>query len=439
MKHRGTTGLSLAALLAVAAPVHAQSIDLAPAKSRIDALLDKQMSSLLAIYRDLHSHPELAMQEVRTAEVLASNLQKLGFEVNRKVGVTGVVGVLRNGAGPTVMIRTELDALPMEEKTGLPFASKVKVGDSFVDHACGHDVHITWTIATAQALVALKDQWHGTVVLIGQPAEEALGGAKAMLADGLLTRFPKPDFGFAAHVSNLPAGAVLIKDGAMSAASDSYTITFQGRGAHGSMPSASIDPIVIGAHFVTDVQSVISREREAGTFGVVTVGAFQSGTVPNIIPDTAQLKVNLRSHDEATRGLLKDGVQRTAKAVAAMARAPEPAMTYLGGTGAVVNDSAMAKGASALLRPLLGPGVQYIPTNAAPGSASEDYSEFIAAGVPSLFFGIGGYDPKAIADYKAKGLPVPVNHSPLFAPDAEPAIRAATSAIVLSIIGGVKP
>ena len=439
MRRMISSALTLAALLATSAPVCAQTLDLNQAKRRIDALLDQQMPGLLATYRDLHSHPELAMQEVRTAEVLATNLQKLGFEVTRKVGVTGVVGVLRNGTGPTVLIRTELDALPMEEKTGLPYASKVKVGDSFVDHACGHDVHITWAIATAQALVALKDQWHGTIVLIGQPAEEVLSGARAMLDAGLLTRFPKPDFGFAAHVSNLPSGTVLIKDGPMSAASDSYTITFQGRGAHGSMPSASIDPVVIGAHFVTDVQSVISREREAGTFGVVTVGAFQSGTVANIIPDTAQLKVNLRSHDEATRGLLKDGVQRTAKAVAAMARAPEPTITFTGGTGAVVNDSAMAKSANALLRPLLGAGVQYAPPAAPPAPASEDYSEFVLAGVPSLFMTIGGYDPKVIADYKARGLSVPVNHSPQFAPDPEPAIRATTSAIVLSIIGGVRP
>lgn len=438
MRFPAATGLTFAALLA-AAPLHAQGVDLAPAKVRIDALLDRQMPALLATYRDLHSHPELAMQEVRTAEVLAASLQQQGFEVTRKVGGTGVVGVLRNGAGPTVLIRTELDALPMEEKTGLPYASKVKVGDSLAFHACGHDVHVTWAIATAQALVALKDQWHGTLVLIGQPAEEALGGAKAMLGDGLLTRFPRPDYAFAAHVSNLPSGAVMIKDGAMSAASDSYTITFQGRGAHGSMPSASIDPVVIGAHFVTDVQSVISREREAGTFGVVTVGAFQSGTVANIIPDTAQLKVNLRAHDEATRTLLRDGIQRTAKAVAAMGRAPEPAIAYQGGTGAVINNSAMAKASSALLRPLLGAGVQYVPPAAAPGSASEDFSEFVNAGVPALFFGIGGYDPAVIAAFKAKGQPVPVNHSPLFAPDPEPAIRAATNAMVLSIIGGVHP
>lgn len=432
-------GIGLIALAAVSAPAAAQTAnptaDPAAAKARLDAMLDKEMPGLIATYQDLHAHPELAMQEVRTAGILAARLKKLGYTVTEKVGGTGVVAVLRNGEGPTVLVRADMDALPLTEKTGLPYASK----NPGAMHACGHDVHVTWLIAAAQGLVTLKDQWKGTVVLMGQPAEEALGGAKAMLDDGLLTRFPRPDYGLAAHVSNLPTGAVFIKEGASSSASDSYAITFHGRGAHGSMPSESIDPIVMGARFVTDVQTVISREREAGTFGVLTVGAFQSGTVPNIIPDEALVKVNLRSNDEGTRTLLKDGMARTAKAVAAMARAGEPTIAYMGGTGAVINEAGLARSTNALLKPLLGPGVFYIPASVPPMSGSEDWSEVVNAGVPSLYLGIGGYDPKVIEGLKAAGKPVPVNHSPLFAPEPEGAIRTGAQAIVLSIIGGVRP
>jgi hypothetical protein len=202
-------GLGLLALAAASAPLHAQTTDPAAAKARLDAMLDKEMPGLIATYQDLHAHPELAMQEVRTAAILAARLKKLGYTVTEKVGGTGVVAVLRNGDGPTVLVRADMDALPMAEKTGLPFSSKAPNAM----HACGHDVHVTWLIAVAQGLVTLKDQWQGTVVLMGQPAEEALGGAKAMLDDGLLTRFPRPDYGLAAHVSNLPTGSVFIKEG----------------------------------------------------------------------------------------------------------------------------------------------------------------------------------------------------------------------------------
>ncbi len=428
-------GLGLLALAASATPLHAQGADPAAAKTRLDAMLDREMPGLIATYRDLHAHPELAMQEQRTAAILSARLKKLGYTVTEKVGGTGVVAVLRNGEGPTVLVRADMDALPMAEKTGLPFASQVPG----VMHACGHDVHITWLIGVAQGLVTLKDQWQGTVVLMGQPAEEGLGGARAMLDDGLLTRFPRPDYGLAAHITNLPTGSVFIKEGASSSASDSYAITFHGRGAHGSMPSESIDPVVMGARFVTDVQTIISRERDAGTFGVLTVGAFQAGTEPNIIPDEALVKVNLRSNDEATRNLLKDGMARTARAVATMARASEPTIAYMGGTGAVINEPALARQTYALLKPLLGQGVISIPASIPPTSGSEDWSEVVNAGVPSLYLGIGGYDPKVIAQLKAAGKAVPVNHSPLFAPDAEGAIRTATQALVLSIVGGVRP
>lgn len=429
--------LSFSATAAMAAP------DLTAANARLTALLDKEYPSLEAIYRDLHTHPELGMQEVRTAGILAQNLRKAGFTVTEKVGGTGVVAVLKNGDGPTFLVRADMDALPMEEKTGLPYASKARAiyegREVPVMHACGHDTHVAYLIGVARALSDMRDSWSGTAVLIGQPAEETLDGARAMLDDGLFTRFPKPDFGFAAHVGPQPAGTVAIKAGASSSASDSYSITFHGRGGHGSMPSATIDPIPMAARFVTDVQTVISREKDAGAFGVLTIGAINAGSAPNIIPDAAEVKVNLRSQSNEVRDLLKEGTARTARAVAVMGKAPEPTIRYLAGIGVLLNDEAMAEKARAALTPVFGEKLVYVPANVPGMSGSEDFSEFVDAGVPSIFFGIGGYDPAVMADLKAKGEPVPTNHSPFFAPLPEPSIRTAVSAIVLSVIGGVRP
>ena len=418
-------------------------LDAAAARTRIDAVLERAAPHLDALYKDIHAHPELAFQENRTAALLAGEMRKLGFQVTEHVGRTGIVAIYRNGPGPTVLVRTELDALPLQEKTVLPYASQAQqVMDgktTWVAHACGHDVHMAWWLGTAQALVALKDQWRGTLMFIGQPAEEAVGGAKAMLADGLFTRFPKPDFGFAAHVESGPLGEVRVKEGTVSSAADGYQVVFHGRGGHGSMPSATIDPIVMGAHFVTDVQSVISREKDAGAFGVITVGSFQAGTVNNIIPDQAQLLLTLRSFTPEVRKLLSDGVARTARAEAEMARAPAPDINYLGGTDAVRNDAALSRRAATMLQSGIGDDVRFEPAYMPPGSASEDYSEFIDAGVPSVFYVIGGYDPKVIADFQARGVPVPTNHSPYFAPDHGPAIRRGAEVLALSVLMVMTP
>jgi hippurate hydrolase len=340
------------------------------------------------------------------------------------------------------MVRTELDGLPMAEKSDLPYASRytqiVDGKETPTAHSCGHDMHMAWWVGAAQALLSQKDRWNGTLMFVGQPAEERVGGSKAMLADRLFERFGKPDVGFAAHVSNLPLGQVLLKAGTLSAASDSFSIVFHGRGAHGSMPSASIDPVVMGAHFVSDVQTVISREKDAGAFGVVTVGSFQAGSVANIIPDDATVKVNLRSHAQDVRDMLVAGVKRTAKATADMARAPEPTVTYLEGTAATVNDPALAKHIADVLKPVLGDRLLFVPAAAPPGAASEDYAEFVVAGVPSVFFGVGGYDPKRLADYKAKGQPVPVNHSPYFAPDPAGSIRTGVTVLTLAVLDAMK-
>jgi hippurate hydrolase len=433
-----TTALLFAALAATL-PVFAQAseLDVSAAKARIDAILDKSYDGLERIYKDIHAHPEVAFQETRTASLLAEKMRKLGFEVTEKVGKTGIVAIFRNGSGPTVLIRTELDALPMEEKTGLPYASRAKQivdgEESFVAHSCGHDVHMAWWVGTAQTLLALRDQWHGTLMFIGQPAEERVVGAKAMLDDGLFTRFPKPDYGFAAHVTNQPVGIVVVKAGTATSAADTVEVIFHGRGGHGSMPSATIDPIVIGAHFVSDVQTIISREKDAGAFGVITVGSFQAGSVPNIIPDRAILKLTLRSFSPEVRKLLLDGVARTAKAAADMARAPAPEIKHLEGVGSTVNDDDLARRAGSVMRAAIGNNAILQPASAPGVSASEDYSEFVRAGVPSVFYFIGSYDPKVIAGYKSRGEPVPVNHSPFFAPEPS-SIRTGVMTLTLSVL-----
>ncbi|MFT3754443.1 MAG: amidohydrolase [Pseudoxanthomonas sp.] len=433
-KSRMTMALCAALMPGIAA---AQIVD-----SSMSARIEKDYPALEALYKDLHAHPEIGFQEVRTAGVLAAKMRELGFTVTEKVGGTGIVALYKHGEGPTVLVRTEMDGLPMAEKTNLAYASRytqvVDGKETPTMHSCGHDMHMAWWVGTAQALLAAKDTWQGTLMFIGQPAEEQVGGAKAMLADNLFERFGKPDVGFAAHVSNLPLGQVLIKAGTTSAASDSLSIMFHGKGGHGSMPSATIDPVVMGARFVSDVQTVISREKDAAAFGVVTVGSFQAGTVANIIPDEALLKINLRSHSPEVRELLLAGVKRTAKATADMAKAPEPTITYLEGASALVNDPALARHQADVLKPVLGDKLVFVPASVPPASASEDYSEFIEAGVPSVFFGIGGYDPEVIADFKARGAALPVNHSPLFAPDPAGSIRTGVTVLTLAVIDAMK-
>ena len=432
-----TPSLAFAQAASGGAPIE-PTFDVVTARARIDAGFARNYPQLEALYKDIHEHPELGFQEHRTAALLAAKMRKLGFTVTEHVGKTGIVAIYKNGEGKTMLIRTELDALPMEEKTGLPYASHAQQTLdgrlTYVDHSCGHDIHMAWWVGTAEALLAMKDKWHGTLMFIGQPSEETVGGAKAMLADGLFTRWTKPDYGFAAHIGPDAVGTVTVKEGTLTSSSDEIDINFHGRGAHGAMPDKSIDPIVMGAHFVSDVQSVISRERAPGTFGVVTVGAFQAGTVDNIIPDHADLKLTLRSHDGDTRKLLIDGVDRTARAVAAMAGAPAPTIDHPSGTNAVHNDIGLADHAAGVLQAAFGKDVKFVPAYVPGGEASEDFSAFVDAGVPSVFFGIGGDDPKMLAQYKAGGKPVPVNHSPYFAPVPEPSIKRGVETLTLAVL-----
>ena len=428
--------MSVAAALALLAAAPA-----APSTATaIDQVIARQGPALEALYRDIHQHPELAFQETRTAAVLAARMRALGFTVTEHVGKTGVVAILRNGAGPTVMVRTELDALPLTEKTGLAYASHAEQAvngkPTPVDHACGHDIHMAWWLGTAEALLATRNRWHGTLMFIAQPAEEIISGAKAMLDDGLFTRFPMPDYGLAAHVGPEPTGTVTVKQGVMSSASDTVAITFHGVGAHGSMPDKAIDPIVEGAQFVTDVQTVISRRKDPKQFGVVTVGSFNAGTVANIIPDHADLQLTLRSFDPQVRALLNEGVATTAKAVAEMAHAPAPDVRHLFGAASVVNDPALAE----RLAQRLGDAypdlhVELVPASQPGGSASEDYSAFVEAGLTrSVYFAIGGTSPEMFARYKAESRPVPVNHSPMFAPAPTASIATGTRVLALGVM-----
>jgi hippurate hydrolase len=291
-------------------------------------------------------------------------------------------------------------------------------------------------VGTAQALLAMKSSWHGTLMFIGQPSEETIAGAKAMIADGVLTRFPKPDMGFALHVGPGPAGEISYRPGVNSSNSDDIRITFKGRGGHGSMPSLTIDPIMEAAHFIVDVQSVVSREKDPGQFGVVTIGAVQAGSAGNIIPDSALLRGTVRSFDPEVRTKLLSGIRRTALASAAMAGAPTPDVDLATGAKAVINDEGVTARTAPVFKAAFGDKARLSP---GPGAPSEDYSEFIVAGVPSLFFGIGGYDPKRIAAAQAKGETLAGNHSPFFAPDPEPSIRTGVEAMTLAVLNVMQP
>jgi len=402
--------------------------------------IDRAYPALEALYQDIHSHPEIAFEEKRTAARLAAEMRALGFTVTEGVGKTGLVAVYENGVGPTVMVRTELDALPMEEKTGLPYASRAKTmsngRETFVAHSCGHDVHMTAWVGAARTLVALKDRWQGRLMFIAQPAEEIVAGARAMVDDGLFTRFPKPDVAIAIHTSGAAAyGTVQFRAGPAMSANDTFEIVFKGRGGHGSAPHATIDPIAIAARFVTDVQAVVSREKDPREFGVITVGAFQAGTVANIIPDQAVLRGTIRSYLPDVRDVLLAGLRRTAQHVAAASGAPEPEITITPGVGAVVNDEGVIRRVEAAIKGSLGADKVML---AKPSTPSEDFSVFALQGIPSLMMHFGVYPPERVAAAAQPGAePLPFNHSPQFAPVAEPTIKTGvkiTSATVLALL-----
>lgn len=429
---RSFLGLGLAlGWVSVAASVSAAG----PFEAGVDAEVSRNHASVEGLYKALHAAPELAFQETQTARRLAAELRALGFEVTEGVGKTGVVGLLRNGSGPTIMVRTELDALPMEEKTGLPYASQVKTTylgkETLVAHSCGHDLHMASWVGTAKTLVALKAQWKGTLMFVAQPAEEVLGGAKAMLDDGLFKRFGKPDFAFALHTWPMAYGRIGFGTGAVTSNSDSFEALFHGRGAHGSAPDKSIDPVLIASRFVVDVQGVVSREKDPFAFGVFSVGSIQGGTSGNIIPDNVALRGTIRSYDPTVRSRMHDGIRRTAAATAAMAGAPAPEIKITAGGDAVINDAALVERTEVALKAAFGAGVSRMP----PITPSEDFAEYGKAGVPAMFFLVGVYDPKDVeASRQPGGKPLPINHSPFFAPVPEPSLKTAVKAMSLAVL-----
>ncbi|WP_065756516.1 amidohydrolase [Bradyrhizobium paxllaeri] len=429
---------SLAAALALFAttslPVHAE-LDVAQLKKTIQASIESDYPKLDALYKDIHAHPELAFQEVKTAARLAAEMRALGFDVTENVGKTGLVAIYRNGEGPTIMVRTELDGLPMEEKTGLDYASRDKTSwmgrEVFVAHSCGHDIHMASWVGTAKMLLGLKAHWQGSLMFIAQPAEEIVAGAKAMLADGLFTRFGKPDIALALHAGPTAHGMVFYRAGVGSSAADGLDITFHGRGGHGSAPHTTIDPVGIAARFIVDVQSVISREKDPSEFGVVSIGAIHGGTAPNIIPDSVRLAGTIRTYKPEVRAKLHAGIERTAKAAAAMSDAPPPDIKIAEGTKPVMNDPDVVAATAEVLKIAFGDKFRTSP----PSTASEDFSEFAGAGVPSMMFNIGVYDEaRFVAARNGSGPPIPSNHSPLFAPVPRPTIETGITAMTLAVL-----
>lgn len=412
-----------------------------PASAQQPAGLDAIYPRLDALYLDLHRTPELSLQEEKTAAKMAAQLRAAGFEVTEHVGGHGVVGVLKNGAGPVVMVRTDMDALPVKEQTKLPYASTATVRDGGgnmvpVMHACGHDIHMTSWAGAAALLAQSRDRWHGTLVFIGQSAEEVLQGAELMVKDGLMTRFPKPDVVLGLHdTSALPAGRIGVVPGPASAASNSVDITFYGKGGHGAAPHTTIDPLLIAARAVVTFQTIVAREVNPFEAAVVTVGTFHGGTKRNIISDEARLELTVRSYNPQVQKKLLESIARIAKAEAAAAGAPREPLVFIDPKEAsevVINDVAMAAQLSAALKRAMGDANV---TAIAPSPASEDFGVYgRVAGVPSVQLRVGAIEPALFAQAAAAGTILPSPHSPFFAPDREPTIRAGVSALTYSVL-----
>ncbi len=418
----------------------------------LDSRIDQELPSLVSTYKTLHASPELSHHEDKTAALLARELRGFGYEVIEHVGKYpkpewqghGIVAVMKNGAGPTVLVRADMDALPVEEQTGLPYASQVHTkNDAGVEvgvmHACGHDIHVTTLIGTAQLLAAMKDQWHGTLVLIGQPSEETIDGARAMLADGLYSRIPKLDYALALHDSSeLQTGKISYTPGYALASSTAVDVTIRGRGAHGSRPEVSKDPIVLAAEFIMAIQTIVSREKSPFDPAVVTVGSIHGGTKGNIIPDDVHLQLTIRTYKEEVRRHILASLERIAKGVALAGGVPEDRAPIVKAsetevTPAMYNDPALTAREAAALKKALGPeNVIEEP----PVMGSEDFGQFGLEGhqIPTLMLRVGAIDAERIAASQKTGTPLPSLHSALFWPVPEPTIRTGVKAMTLAVL-----
>jgi len=418
----------------------------------LDARVDQELPSLVSTYKALHAAPELSHHEDKTAALLARELRGFGYDVTEHVGKYpkpewqghGIVAVMKNGAGPTVLVRADMDALPVEEQTGLAYASHVHTkNDAGVDvgvmHACGHDIHVTTLIGTAKLLAAMKDQWHGTLVLIGQPSEETIDGARAMLADGLYSRIPRPDYALALHDSSeLQTGKISYTPGYALASSTAVEVTIRGRGAHGSRPEVSKDPIVLAAEFIMAIQTIVSRENSPFDPAVVTVGSIHGGTKGNIIPDDVHLQLTVRSYKEEVRQHILASLDRIAKGVALAGgvpedRAPIVKASETEATPATYNDPALTAREAAALRKGLG-SENVIEDK--PVMGSEDFGLFGLEGhqIPTLMLRVGAIDADRIANSQKTGVPLPSLHSALFWPVPEPTIRTGVKAMTLAVL-----
>ena len=429
---------TLAALLALGLAVPAQAEDLSAAVAR-------DMPDLMALYRDLHANPELSFEEVQTAAKLAKRMRALGYEVTEKVGKTGVVSVLKNGEGPVVLLRADMDGLPVVEQTGLPYASKVMATPASgvttgVMHACGHDTHMTAFIGAAKLLAARKDQWQGTLVMVLQPAEEVGLGALAMLEDGLYTRFPKPDYAVAFHdaAAPAPAGTIGVTPGYALANVDSVDITVKGVGGHGAYPHTTKDPIVLASAIVMKLQTLVSREHSPLEPAVVTVGSFHAGAKHNIISDEAKLQLTVRSYADESRQQLLDGIRRIARGEAIAAGLPEELMPVVTVedpyTPSTFNDPEFSKEVMGRFATRFGAErVQEWPAV----MGGEDFSQFRRAApddVKSVIFWISGTPAPMLAALKEKGTPLPSLHSPFWAPDAEKVVATGAEAMAAAAL-----
>ena len=409
-------------------------------KADVQRCIAAEFGRLEALYKHLHANPELSLQEARTSARLARELREAGFEVTENVGGHGVVGVLKNGDGPTVLVRTDMDALPVIERTGLPYASKVRTRDKNgnevgVMHACGHDMHMTCWVGTARVLATLKDHWKGTLVFIGQPAEEIGAGARLMLGAGLLKKFPRPDYGLALHcAANLPAGSVAYTEGLAMANVDSVDILVRGKGGHGAAPHTTVDPIVIAARIVLDLQTLVSRENNPVDPAVVTVGSIHGGSKHNIIPNEVRMQLTVRSTKDSVRKHLLDGIKRVAEAAARGAGAPAPEVSVNPEefTPALFNDPALTQKMVAVFKDAVGADKVL---SRPPMMGGEDFSRYGRAKVPICLFWLGTIAPERVAESQREGaVPLPSLHSDSFAPVPEPSIRTGVLAMSLAVL-----
>jgi amidohydrolase len=410
------------------------------------AAIEQQLPGLIDTYKILHQHPELSHHEEWTAAYLATALRKLGFTVTEHIGkypdgtpADGIMAVLTNGPGPRLLLRTELDALPVTEKTGLPYASTVTTKNDAgqqvgVMHACGHDLHITTILGTAQQLVAQKSKWHGTLMIVGQPAEELGDGARAMLADHVYDRFGRPDFVLAEHdVSDIAAGQVGVVSGPFKSSATSLDVVMRGVGGHGAKPEQTKDPVIMAGEFLVMLQTIVSRQNSPQQPAVITVGHIVGGTKRNIIPDEVLMELTMRSFDDAQRDAMIADVQRIAKGIAIAGNVPEDRMPIVTVskseyTPVTVNDAALADKFRAVAKAALGPQ-NLVETK--PSMASEDFGEWALPdhSVPIFCFWLGASDPAKVAESERTGVPLPATHSPNFAPIPEPSIRTGVTAM----------